>query len=57
MEYDNPMVWFWSFLIWFIVTMAIWKGAAAAPLKMKIFFTITMAVISFFIVAWQSGRD
>ena len=57
MEYDNPMVWFCRFLIWFIVTIAIWKGATAAPLKMRIMFTIAMALISFFIVAFYAGKD
>ena len=57
MEYDNPVVWVISFIIWFIVTIAIWKGATAAPLKMRIMFTIAMALISFFIVAFYAGKD
>ena len=56
MEFDNPMVWVWSFVMWLFITVLIWKLAGSTPLKMKIFFTIIMAFVSFFMTEWQADK-
>ena len=53
MEFDNPVVWGLSFVLWLLITVLILKIAASIPLKMKIFVIIAMAFLTFFIVAWQ----
>ena len=56
MEFDNPVVWGVSFIMWLFITILIWKLAASTPLKMKIFFTVMMAFVSFFMTAWQADK-